>query len=691
MPSLLNVTDGIVCPKCHEKIYLGEDCFLCESCNARFPIINGIVDFREDDEYWCNVTREKMQLLVKLANEKNDWRFAAKSVIPEYMAHFDGFERADAQFIWPDKANMRVLDAGSMWGGLTLPVAQYAKEVFALDKTVETLSFLDIRARQMGYENIYPIASTLNKLPFKDGYFDLVILNGVLEWVAFRQNLILEKQWNTKSKAIRKYEQGPKQMQIDVLKELQRVTKPEGCLFMAIENRIGYQYLTGCPDDHVNIKFVTSLPRFLADIITKIKRGFSYRTYVYSSIGCKKILQKSGYRKFKFYGAFTHYIAPYAVIPFKLIKDFKGLIISGGGKRLKLFFKVMPRFLMKYFSPSFLIIAGKSDKEFADAKIISLVKKAGILKDTSRIEPILISRRAGSRIPLNCLIFDTSRRSPVAFCKISRSKHHTEILNDEAVNLKYAGELFKGSAISKRIPRLLYYGAIDGVTLLVTRYLDCKAFNLKNIKGKRKFTDLSKAVKRAIDFLVEFQKHSLGREVDISDYFLPRIKNQKEILSGKLDDSTDKKIDELSGAIARLKGIKLNLSAVHGDFDFYQNILHKNNQVCLVDFEHFEKEGTPFLDLAMLILHPFVISFKESGKRGNFRDFLKVSRAEDLFKECLEYYFFKSGIDKRLLDYAILVAVLEQNAKDYPEYRDKRSFPLCDIEILKELFRTNFI
>ncbi|HDZ76843.1 MAG TPA: methyltransferase domain-containing protein [Candidatus Omnitrophica bacterium] len=587
--------------------------------------------------------------------------------------------------------NMRVLDAGSMWGGLTLPVAQYAKEVFALDKTVETLSFLDIRARQMGYENIYPIASTLDKLPFKDGYFDLVILNGVLEWVAFRQNLILEKQWNAKSKAIKKYEQSPEQMQINVLKELRRVTKPEGYLFLAIENRVGYQYLTGYPDDHVNIKFVTFLPRFLADIITKIKRGFSYRTYVYSSIGYKNILQKSGYKKLKFYGAFAHYIAPYAVIPFNLIKNFKGLIGSGGGKRLKLFLKALPRFLMKYLSPSFVIIAGKSDKEFADAKIISLVKKAGVVKEVSEIEPILISRRAGSRIPLNCLIFDTSRRSPVAFCKISRSRRHAEIINDEADNLKYAGELFKGTVIAERIPRLLYSGVIDNVTLLVTNYLDCEVFNFKNIKGSRKSADILKALKKAIDFLVDFQKLSLVREIDVSDYFLPKIKKQKEILLPKLDDSTDKKIDELSDVIAKLKGVKLNLSAVHGDFDFYHNILHKNGEVYVVDFEHFEKEGIPFLDLAMLILHPFVISFKETSKSVNFRDFLKVSRAEDLFRECLGYYFNKSNIDKRLFDCALRIAVLEQNTKEYPGYRDKKSFPLCDVEILKELFRSDYI
>ncbi|HPM42868.1 MAG TPA: methyltransferase domain-containing protein, partial [Candidatus Omnitrophota bacterium] len=294
------------CPECR-TVLIGEAAKLrCDSCRREYLIRDGIPDFRKRDDYWCNVSREKMRLLNKRAEESGDWLAAAKEIVPQYMEHFVGFNRADAQFIWPVDKGARILDAGSMWGGLTIPAAQYAKEVVAIDKTVETLSFLGIRARQMGIRNIQPVASTLDKLPLPDNYFDLVVLNGVLEWVAFGEDLILEKHWNGRMKDVRRYTKGPTQMQIDVLKEIQRVTRPGGYIFLAIENRSGYQYLTGHPDDHVNLPFVTFLPRFAADMITRLLRGHSYRTYVYSQKGCANILSKSGYNQTKFYAAFPH-------------------------------------------------------------------------------------------------------------------------------------------------------------------------------------------------------------------------------------------------------------------------------------------------------------------------------------------------------------------------------------------------
>jgi len=151
------------------------------ACGRAYPFRDGIPDFRHSDEYWCNVSKEKMRLLNDKARTTNDWLSAAKEIIPEYLDHFVGFQRADAQFLFPSGADARILDAGSMWGGLTIPVAQYSKEVYAIDKTIETLSFLRIRAGQMGFSNIHTVAADLEKLPFESGYFDLVILNGVLD------------------------------------------------------------------------------------------------------------------------------------------------------------------------------------------------------------------------------------------------------------------------------------------------------------------------------------------------------------------------------------------------------------------------------------------------------------------------------------------------------------------------------
>lgn len=674
----------LVCPLCRASIISDGKSFVCRGCLTRYPVRDGVPDFRENDEYWCNVPREKMRLLNQKAKETNDWLAAASSLVPEYSRHFTGFERADAQYIWPVDSKSIVLDAGSMWGGLTIPVAQHAKEVFAVDKTIETLSFLNIRSRQMGLDNIHPIAATLERLPFPDNYFDLVILNGVLEWVAFRQDIILEKHWNGKNRLSKIYDKNPTEMQIEVLKELRRVTKPQGHLFLAIENRLGYQYLTGYPDDHVNIPFVTFLPRFLADLITKLKRGYSYRTYVYSLFGLKNILKKAGYKGCVFYGAFPHYLSASRIIPFKLIKYFRGLVRVTAGKRASVFIRSAPAGLLKLFSPSIAIIAKKGDSDIGDARIVRLIKKTGILNSEEvDLQPILMSGRKSTYNPLHCLIVEGKKRKPLFFCKISRSRQYTDALTHESENLIVAERLLRGSQISSRIPRLLYSGVIDGITLLVTDCFTCGPFNLGRITSGR-LVNLEKAVKLSIDFLILFQNKTFTRELRMPD-ILKKIEHQINTLEPVINAELSQKLSGFTKHMAGLPGAAVNLCAVHGDFDFYSNILNKDNKVHLVDFEHFQKEGLPFYDLITLIFHPFLMEYKRVNPESSFTEFLTRVNGVEFIKRCISYYVSLARVDKKISPYILTFALLEQNAKEYPFYREESSYPLRDVGLFLEL------
>jgi len=285
--------------------------------------------------YWCNVSRGSMEELNKKAKNDN-WHDVAEELIPEYIDHLDAFNRADFQFLLPITSESRVLDAGCMWGGVAVPVSQYCDKVFAVDKTNETLSFLKI-----------------NYLPFPDNYFDVVILDGVLEWVAFDQEVILEEQWGKKRTDYVTYSKSPREVQIEVLKELNRVLKNNGVLCIGIENSIGYQYLAGYPDDHVNLKYVSFLPRFFANYITKKKLNCEYRTYIYSLKGYRSLLQDSGFDNIEFYGAFPHYIAPTEIIPLEYIKYWKNKVLPTNSpfssEYVKKISKIFPSVLLKYF------------------------------------------------------------------------------------------------------------------------------------------------------------------------------------------------------------------------------------------------------------------------------------------------------------------------------------------------------
>ena len=439
------ITDNSVCPYCHSQLVLENDNLLCRACDRHYPIIDGIPDFRERDEYWCNVSREKMQELNRITRETGHWVQSAKRIVPQYADHFIPFDRADMLFIWPTTKDSIILDAGSMWGGLTIPAAQYHKQVYAVDKTLETLSFLRLRAEQMGFDNIYPMASGLRKLPFPDDYFDLVILNGVLEWVAFDQEVILEKHWGKRRDDKATYVENPKQVQLRVLREINRVLKAGGCLYLAIENRIGYIYLLGYPDDHMNIPFICLMPRFLANAITKWKLNCEYRTYVYTIPGYASLLRESGFGSMDFHGAFNHYINPTEVIPLDLIKNLKEEIVSRH-RRARPFLRCIPKGLFKYLTPSVVAIATKgSSSPSNEPRITRLLKNAEPLGQNCSGLKIRKSRsRPGSDLTVNYLIYCGHKERPTFFCKICRSREATDILEDESQNLRTVNALLEG-------------------------------------------------------------------------------------------------------------------------------------------------------------------------------------------------------------------------------------------------------
>src|SRR4030067_1248192 len=103
----------LVCPHCHGQLSRHDGKLICPSCRQEYKITDGIPDFRQKDEYWCNVSREKMQELNRKAAASGDWLKTAQEMIPEYVGAFEPSDRADAQFLWPTTKDSRILDARS--------------------------------------------------------------------------------------------------------------------------------------------------------------------------------------------------------------------------------------------------------------------------------------------------------------------------------------------------------------------------------------------------------------------------------------------------------------------------------------------------------------------------------------------------------------------------------------------------
>lgn len=182
---------------------------------------------------------------------------------------------------WPLLAfrpGMRVLDYGCGWGVMSFSYARRHAEVTAYDLCQERLQFLQIRAVSEGLSNItFVRGGDAPSLPFPDSSFDLVFLIGVLEWIPTS------------------FGGSPLEVQKHFLREIARILSPTGQLLLAIENRFNWYYFLGQPEDHTHMRFISLLPRPLANAYSRLRTGKPLRNLTHSNRAYQNLLRGAGF------------------------------------------------------------------------------------------------------------------------------------------------------------------------------------------------------------------------------------------------------------------------------------------------------------------------------------------------------------------------------------------------------------
>ncbi|HVS79880.1 MAG TPA: class I SAM-dependent methyltransferase, partial [Candidatus Paceibacterota bacterium] len=253
----------------------------------------------QNDEYWGEFPEKDLDVV--LDKYRRGDSAAARARITE-LGRDDfvfGFARSDFLYGLDIGPGKRVLDIGCGLGVHSFNAARTGAEVYGCDLSSKRAEFCMLRAKSDGVENAHFFHSDILNLPFAAESFDAVVLNGVVEWLG-------EMNRN----------KDPRQDQIEGLKSVLRILKPGGTLYIGIENRIAATYLFHATD-HNRLKYTTFMPRFLADFVTRRKKGKSYRTYTYAKGGYEKLLRDSGFSNPAcFYIAHPGYNLPQYLIPF---------------------------------------------------------------------------------------------------------------------------------------------------------------------------------------------------------------------------------------------------------------------------------------------------------------------------------------------------------------------------------------
>lgn len=336
---------GLACPVCKVDLQTDGDRLECANCRSKWPLVNGIPQFVDSNEYWgeLGITRETAQEVNLVAAERN-WREAiqANPQTRPYYPFISNLSRADWHRLLDLKPDSVVLDVGAGLGTLSLALAQHYARIFALERVEERVEFMRLRFMQEGCTNISIIKTDVDLLPFPAATFDLIILNGVLEWLPYSRK-----------------QESPRAAQLYYLRRLRDLLKPNGVLYVGIENRFCLDFLIGAPDPHIAIKGVTVLPRWVADLICRARIGDRYRPYLYSHRGYKKLLAEAGFRSSTVLSALPSYTDPRRIRPLHLrSNDFEADIWVTKNPLASVAKRILVRLdLLKYFGYAYVLLA----------------------------------------------------------------------------------------------------------------------------------------------------------------------------------------------------------------------------------------------------------------------------------------------------------------------------------------------
>lgn len=584
----------LACPKCGAPLGQNEGVWACPRCSASYQSSHGLVRINPSTYYWGEIPREAMLRTLDRAR-RSSCRQAVAEVAqetgwlpaPRYIfspGRVDWFPEV------PCRRGMRILDMGSGWGNLAFLLSQHFDEVYSLEGILERADFQQIRREQDGVHNLFVVNSDLTVLPFQPATFDLVVLNGVLEWMGLAD-----------------IARNPREVQLSVLRGLGEILRPGGYLYIGTEARVSYAAMKGARD-HSGLPYTSLLPRPLADLVmrwysrahhrTEDVTPRSYRTYTYTPRAYGRLLAESGYSNTRISWVVPTYNRPCYSAPFECPHALRFHKQERGERRVKkriesaLFRAATYCGLERYLMSTLSIVASAQGNPYPtllESVCLSLQQRGFRVSASQSLRCTPVWKEMNTRTKIRYILFNLHTHRPEVMLKFPRTRESVEVFRREERSF---------TSIAARCPGLAevrgaHYLSIEGFPVLCERFFAGTAF--------RRQLGSEQAYAAVMHWLAQFQASAQGDSQTMA--ILPAAGNAVERLSTRVgvEQQVREFLQQWLDATSKFEDTPVPSVPVHGDFTI-NNTLLSPDEVFITDWEWARPQGAPWEDFWTFIM-----------------------------------------------------------------------------------------